>query len=66
EEKHTQVPIENALAEVLALGYDGFFFDRTTQALRSISCFEPEHHHRDPRKGYVFNFIFLPKSEERN
>ena len=66
EEKHTQVPIENALAEVLALDYDGFFFDRTTQALRSISCFEPEQHHRDPRKGYVFNFIFLPKSEERN
>ena len=66
EEKHTQVPIENALAEVLSLGYDGFFFYRTTQALRSISCFEPEQHHRDPRKGYVFNFIFLPKSEERN
>jgi FkbM family methyltransferase len=66
EEKHTQVPIEDELAEVLALGYDGFFFDRTTQALRSISCFDPEHHHRDPRKGYVFNFIFLPKSDAGN
>lgn len=61
EEKHTQVPIETALADVLALGYDGFFYDRAAHALRALGSFHPEDHHRNPVKGYVFNFIFLPR-----
>ncbi len=65
EEKHTQIPIETALAEVLALGYDGLFFDRNAQALRALSYFEPEGHHRQPVKGYVYNFIFLPRRQDR-
>ena len=60
EQKHTRSPIETALSNVLALGYDGLFFDRTQQALRSLDDFDPEDHHRKPVKGYVYNFIFVP------
>ena len=61
EEKHTRIPIETALCEVLALGYDGLFFDRAQQALRALGSFDPEAHHRNPVQGYVYNFIFVPR-----
>ncbi|HVA86926.1 MAG TPA: FkbM family methyltransferase [Candidatus Saccharimonadales bacterium] len=59
EEKHTMQPIETALAAMLDRGYHGFFLDRA--ALRPLDAFDPEVHHRHPRTGYVFNFIFLPR-----
>jgi len=63
EEKHTRVPIETALADILALGYDGLYYDRTTRALRALGSFDPETQHRNPATGaYIFNFIFLPRS----
>ncbi|MEQ8247918.1 MAG: FkbM family methyltransferase [Alphaproteobacteria bacterium] len=61
EEKHTQVPIEDALAGVVALGYDGFFYDRAAHALRALGAFHPGDHHRNPVKGYVYNFIFFAR-----
>jgi hypothetical protein len=61
EEKHTRIPIETALSEVPALGYDGLFFDRAQQALRALGSFDPEAHHRNPVEGYLYNFIFMPR-----
>lgn len=61
EEKHTKVPIEHSLASILDLGYAGLFLDRQAGALTSLDRFDGDHHHRHPDRGYVFNFVFLPK-----
>jgi hypothetical protein len=57
EEQHTGRPIEESLAEILALGYEGMFL--SGGVLRPLAAFDPERHHRTRGAGYVFNFIFL-------
>jgi FkbM family methyltransferase len=63
EEKHTQERIERALARILDLGYEGLFV--AEGRLQPLSAFDPEAHHRRPRSGYVYNFVFLPKGAGR-
>ena len=61
EERHTKRAIEAQLADVLALGYHGYFLKRH-RSLAPLSAFDPERDHRRPlrRSDYVFNFVFLP------
>ena len=61
EEAHTKRPIEDSLAAVMALGYDGFALFRGV--LKGLGAFDPEAHHRGVSEpaDYVFNFIFKPK-----
>ena len=61
EEKHTKIPIEESIGNVLKLGYDGFAI--INNQLRSLEYFDAEMNHRNVPDGgtYVFNFIFLPK-----
>ena len=61
EEAHTNRPIEESLAAVMALGYDGFAL--LHGELRGLDAFDPQAHHRSPAgpADYVFNFIFKPK-----
>lgn len=61
EERHTKRPIETQLADVLKLGYHGYFLKRH-RSLAPLSAFDPELDHRRPprRADYVFNFVFLP------
>lgn len=61
EEKHTKRPIEEALAGILALGYDGYFLPGS-QGLLPLSAFNPVAHHRRPPERYTYNFVFLPSS----
>jgi FkbM family methyltransferase len=63
EEKHTKIPIEDSLQQVLAMGYQGLFVQGG--ALHPLSAFDPVAHHRQPTAGYVFNFIFLPDGAAR-
>ena len=60
EEKHTRRPIEDSLREIAALGYEGMFLPGASRTLAPLSEFDPVAHHRQPRAGYVFNFIFKP------
>jgi len=60
EEAHTGEPIEDMLAEISAMGFQGFFM-RHGQ-LTALAHFDPEAHHRQAaaKADYVFNFIFIP------
>jgi FkbM family methyltransferase len=59
EEKHTHRPIEDDIAAIAALGYDGFFLG-AGGILRPLAAFDPVAHHRQPTSRYVYNFVFLP------
>ncbi len=61
EQAHNKMPIEESLARVTGLGYDGFAL--IGGALRSLAFFYPELHHRAaPRpEDYIFNFVFIAK-----
>ena len=63
EEAHTKRPIEDAVAAVEALGYRGLFMHRGV--LRPTDAFDGDRHHRkaESRADYVFNFVFLPKTD---
>lgn len=60
EEAHTKQPIEESLAAVLSLGYDGFVL--LDGELKSLDAFDPEAHHRaaPTAADYIFNFVFKP------
>ncbi len=64
EEKHTHRPIEDNIAAITALGYDGFFLGEGG-VLRSLGAFDPITNHRQPTSGYVYNFIFVPTGYSR-
>ncbi|MFQ5958887.1 MAG: FkbM family methyltransferase [Alphaproteobacteria bacterium] len=61
EETHNKMPIEDSLARVADLGYDGFAL--IGGSLKSLAFFDAEAHHRAParREDYVFNFLFFAR-----
>lgn len=58
EERHTGVPIEQAIAGVVAMGYDAFYLEGGQ--LTGIAAFDPDRQHRQAvdTPDYVYNFIF--------
>lgn len=62
EERHSDRSIEASIAAVQALGYDAFVFK--AGELRGIEAFDPDADHRTAVEtpGYIFNFIFRPRS----
>ena len=64
EEAHTKQPIEESLAAVMALGYDGFVL--LGGELRNLDAFDPDAHHRKAPTAadYIFNFIFKPRPDK--
>jgi FkbM family methyltransferase len=61
EEVHNRMPIEESLARVAKLGYDGFAL--IGGALKSLAFFDPEANRRSAarREEYVFNFLFFAR-----
>ncbi len=61
EEVHNRMPIEESLARVARLGYDGFAL--IGGALKSLAFFDPEANHRSAARceEYVFNFLFFAR-----
>ncbi len=59
EQAHNKAPIEDSLARMSDLGYSGFAL--IGGVLKSLAFFDPEAHHRAPRRpqDYVFNFLFF-------
>jgi len=64
EEKHTRRPIEDDIAAITDMGYDGMFLG-AGGILHALSAFDPVANHRQPTRGYVYNFIFLPVVHRR-
>ncbi len=59
EEKHTGRPIEDMVADVVALGYECRYV--LGERLASFEGFDPVRQHRNAKvEDYVFNFIFRP------
>ena len=59
EEAHTKEPIEQTLAFVCGLGYEGLFL--LQNRLLRLSRFDPVRNHRKATaQTFVYNFIFLP------
>lgn len=61
EEKHTHRPIERDIAAIAALGYDGMFL--AGGVLHALAAFDPVANHREPTRGYVYNFVFVPAAD---
>ena len=61
EEKHTGIPIMQSIESVCSLGYDAFFL--SDGRLQPVNGFDPAIRHQPSRRGYVFNFIFLPAAD---
>lgn len=61
EERHRAVSIEQAVGEVIALGYDAFVFKQGE--LRPFEAFDPDSDHRAAVEtpAYINNFIFRPR-----
>lgn len=61
EERHTQVPLPEIVAEVAGYGYACFAL--RDGALTEFARLDLDRHHRRPaaRADYIFNFIFLPQ-----
>ena len=59
EEKHTHRPIEDDIEDIAALGYDGMFLG-AGGVLHALGAFDPVANHRQPARGYVYNFVFVP------
>ncbi len=61
EERHMGHSIEQAVGDVMALGYDAFVFK--DGALRSFEAFDAEADHRAAveTRAYINNFIFRPR-----
>jgi hypothetical protein len=62
EEGHTHRPVEDDIAAITALGYDGFFL--ANGIIRPLATFDPVAN-RSPTAGYVNNFIFLPRDRAK-
>jgi len=62
EERHSNQPIEQSIADVRALGYDALVFK--DGALTGIEAFDPDADHRAAVETarYIFNFVFRPHS----
>lgn len=60
EERHTNTPLPDLIAEVCAYGYAAFAL--VDGQLTAFDRIDLERHHRNPPKlsDYIFNFIFLP------
>ena len=61
EERHTHIPIRDAVAGVEAMGYDAFVLK--SGALCRIEEFDPARDHNgvEDTPAYINNFIFLPR-----
>jgi FkbM family methyltransferase len=61
EEAHTDIPVDDSVRRVEALGYRCLYLRRGT--LTPFSQFDPAADHGNPQapEDYVFNFIFLPE-----
>lgn len=61
EERHSDRPVEQSIADIQALGYDAFVFK--DGALRGIEAFDPDADHRAAVETgrYIFNFVFKPR-----
>ena len=61
EEAHTDIPVDDSVRRVEALGYRCLYLRRGT--LTPFSQFDPAADHGNPKapEDYVFNFIFLPE-----
>lgn len=62
EERHSNRSIEQAIADVIELGYDAFVYK--DGAIRGIEAFDGDADHRAvvETSAYIFNFIFKPKA----
>jgi len=62
EERHSDRPIEQSIADIEALGYDALVFK--DGALKGIEAFDPDADHRAAVETgrYIFNFVFKPRS----
>lgn len=61
EERHSKVPLADAVAQVEAQGYRAYFLDPRRRSLSPFSQLRPETHSRPGSADYVFNFVFLPR-----
>lgn len=65
EQAHNRIPILESIDRVAAMGYRPMFLWKGV--LTDFSAFDPARHHNpekpaEDRDDYIFNFIFLPKS----
>ncbi len=61
EERHSKLPLADAVAQVEAHGYRTYFLDRRRRCLLPFSQLCPEIHSRPSSADYVYNYLFLPR-----
>lgn len=60
EEAQTALPLDESIAQVRAMGYAAYFYDRAGQCLRPYADLRSEQRRSAGADDHAFNFVFLP------